>query len=91
MAAWPGLEVELSRLAAVAGHDLRSQVHKIGHRTLCIGAADDQITPSGFTEELARLIPGAQLHLLPRGGHFCPIVETSAYNERVLQFLGSAS
>jgi len=91
MAAWPGLEVELSRLAAVAAHDLRSHVHKISQKTLCIGAADDQITPSGFTEELARLIPGAQLHLLPHGGHFCPIVETTAYNERVLQFLRSAS
>ena len=90
MAAWPGLEVELSRLAAVAAHDLRSHVHKIGQTTLCIGASDDQITPSGFTEELARLIPGATLHLLPRGGHFCPIVETAAYNERVLQFLRSA-
>lgn len=91
MASWPGLEVELSRLAAVAAHDLRSQVHKIGHQTLCIGAADDQITPCGFTEELARLIPGAELHLLVRGGHFCPVVETEAYNARVLQFLEGAS
>lgn len=91
MAAWPGLEVELSRLAAVAAHDLRSRVPQIGHQTLCIGAADDQITPSGFTEELARLIQGAELHLLARGGHFCPVVETEAYNARVLQFLGSAS
>jgi aminoacrylate hydrolase len=90
MAAWPGLEVELSRLAAVAAHDLRSHVHKIAHQTLCIGAADDQITPSGFTEELARLISGAQLHLLPRGGHFCPVVETATYNVCVLQFLRSA-
>lgn len=90
MAAWPGLEVELSRLAAVAAHDLRSHVHKIGHQTLCIGAADDQITPSGFTEELARLIPTSEFYLLPRGGHFCPIVETKAYNERVLEFLRNA-
>ena len=91
MAGWPGLEVELSRLAAVAAHDLRSQVHKIARPALCIGAADDQITPAGFTEELARLIPGAELHLLARGGHFCPIVATGAYNARVLQFLGGAS
>jgi aminoacrylate hydrolase len=91
MAAWPGLEVELSRLAAVAAHDLRTHVHKITHPTLCIGAKDDQITPAGFTEELAQLIPGAALHLLPYGGHFCPMTETVAYNVRVLQFLRSAS
>jgi aminoacrylate hydrolase len=91
MAAWPGLEVELSRLAAVAAHDLRTQVHKISQQTLCIGAADDQITPSGFTEELARLVPDAVLHLLPRGGHFCPMTETAAYNARVLHFLRSGA
>lgn len=89
MAAYPGLEVELSRLAAVASHDLRSQLHQIGHQTLCIGAKDDQLTPPGFTEELGRLIKSAQVHLLDRGGHFCPAVETAAYNARVLEFLRS--
>jgi aminoacrylate hydrolase len=87
MAAFPGLEVELSRLAAVAAHDLRSAVPRIGHTTLCIGALDDQITPPAFTEELGRLIPGAEVHLLERGGHFCPIVAREAYNARVLEFL----
>ena len=88
-AAFPGLEVELSRLAAVAAHDLRSAVHRITHKTLCIGARDDQITPPDFTEELGRLIPGAETHLLERGGHFCPVVSTAAYNARVLAFLTS--
>lgn len=87
MGAFPGLEVELSRLAAVVAHDLRSAVAGITAATLCIGAQDDQITPPGFTSELAELIPGAELHLLDRGGHFCPIVSTSAYNDRVLNFL----
>jgi len=87
MAAFPGLQVELSRLAAVAGHDLRSELHKIDTPTLCIGAKDDQVTPPGFTEELASLIDGAQLKLLEHGGHFCPISATEAYNPEVLAFL----
>jgi aminoacrylate hydrolase len=87
MAFFPGLEVELSRLAAVMSHDLRSRVHKIAKPTLCIGARDDQITPPGFTEELGRLIVGAQVHLLDAGGHFCPISSTEAYNSVVLAFL----
>ena len=86
-AAFPGLEVELSRLAAVAAHDLRSDVHRVGRPTLCIGAMDDQITPPGFTSELGRLIPGAQTSLLERGGHFCPLTSTAEYNARVLAFL----
>lgn len=87
--AFPGLQVELSRLSAVMSHDLRTQVHKIKHETLCIGAKDDQITPSGFTEELAEKIDGAKLHLLDRGGHFCPIASAEAYNPVVLDFLRS--
>jgi aminoacrylate hydrolase len=87
MAAFPGLEVELSRIAAVVGHDLRSEVHNIGHKTLCIGAKDDQITPPGFTEELAVLIKDSELHLLDRGSHFCPIASADTYNNRILEFL----
>jgi aminoacrylate hydrolase len=87
MAAFPGLEVELSRLAAVMSHDLRSRVGQIARPTLCIGAKDDQITPPGFTQELSDLIDGAEMHLLDSGGHFCPIAATEAYNAAVLGFL----
>ena len=87
LAAFPGLEVELSRINAVYTHDLRSRLHEITVPTFCIGAMDDQITPPGFTEEMARLIPGAQKHLLDHGGHFCPIVVTDTYNPTVLEFL----
>ena len=87
MKAFPGLEVELSRLSAVMSHDLRSLVHNIPHRPLCIGAKDDQITPAGFTRELADLIPDSTLHLLEHGGHFCPIAFTEDYNAAVLNYL----
>jgi aminoacrylate hydrolase len=81
------MDVELSRIEAVMGHDLRARLPQINVPTLCIGAQDDQITPPGFTEEMAAAIPGAELHLLPRGGHFCPTSETSAYNARIMDFL----
>ncbi|MEO0463867.1 MAG: alpha/beta fold hydrolase [Pseudomonadota bacterium] len=87
LAAFPGLEVELSRINAVYTHDLRSRLHEITVPCFCIGAMDDQITPPGFTQEMAQLIPGAQEHLLDHGGHFCPIVVTEDYNPRVLEFL----
>ncbi len=87
MSAFPGLEVELSRLDAVVSHDLRNKLYEIPHETLCIGARDDQITPPGFTEELGQKIPGAATHLLERGGHFCPITSPNAYSARLLQFL----
>lgn len=87
MANFPGLQVELSRLSAVMSHDLRSRVHDIACETFVIGAPDDQITPFGFSKELAELIPNATLHELDRGGHFCPMSNTKVYNETVLNFL----
>lgn len=87
LAAFPGLEVELSRINAVYTHDLRSRLNQIAVPTLCIGAMDDQITPPGFTEEVARLISGAEKHLLDHGGHFCPIIVPDTYNSRILEFL----
>ena len=38
-------------------------------------------------KELGRMIDGAEIHLLDRGGHFCPIAATEAYNAKVLGFL----
>ncbi|MEM7688784.1 MAG: alpha/beta fold hydrolase [Pseudomonadota bacterium] len=87
LAAFPGLEVELSRINAVYTHDLRSRLHQITVPTFCIGAMDDQITPPGFTQEMAELIPDAQHHLLDHGGHFSPIVVSETYNPIVLDFL----
>ncbi len=87
LAAFPGLEVELSRINAVYTHDLRSELHKIKVPTFCIGAEDDGVTPPGFTEEMGDLIDGAHTHLLASGGHFCPIAATAEYNPRVLEFL----
>jgi len=86
---FPGLEVELSRLAAVIAHDLRSRVHQIKHETLAIGAKDDQITPIGFTEELAQKIPNARLEILDYGGHFAPMTVSDEYNKAILTFLKS--
>ena len=76
-----------ARIAAVQGHDLRDQVSNITLPTLVIAAADDQITPVGFSDELACLIPGAEKVILPHGGHFVPRVSTAAYNAAVVSFL----
>jgi aminoacrylate hydrolase len=86
---YAGLEIELSRLSAVMSHDLRSHVHKIDVPTMVIGAQDDQITPPGFSEELARRIPKSEFVLLPKGGHFCPMTMADEYNKHILAFLKS--
>ena len=54
-----------------------------------IGAEDDIITPSYFSEELARLIPGAEIKIFPRGGHSLTQVRPREFSQAVLPFLAS--
>ena len=89
LAAFPGAEIETSRVRAVMGHDLRHRIAGIDLPTLVIAAADDQITPVMFSHELADRIPDAQSVILPHGGHFVPHVSTQAYNTAVVSFLNS--
>lgn len=84
---FPGLEIELGRISTVMSHDLRHQISRIAVPTFVIGAADDLITPIGFSRELAAAIPGARLVELPCGGHFVPRTEPEAYNREILRFL----
>lgn len=88
---FPGLEIELSRVAAVMSHDLRNELGDIPHECLVIGAEDDQLTACGMQREVAERIPGARLELLPHGGHFFPITEAETYGRLVLEFLTAAA
>lgn len=84
---FPGLEIELSRIAAVMSHDLRNEISAIRVPTMVVGAEDDQLTPCGMQREVAESIAGAQLQLLPRGGHFYPVTNSQAFNSLLLEFL----
>jgi len=91
LAAFPGETIETSRVKAVMAHDLRARVGDIKTPTLVIAAADDQITPAIYSQELSERIAGAQTVLLPRGGHFVPHVATQEYNAAVVSFLNSVA
>ena len=45
------------------------------------------MTPPAEAAEIARLIAGAQLHVVERAGHLINIEAPAAFNERVLAFL----
>jgi len=85
--AFVGLEIELERMAAVCGHDLRALVPNIKAKTLVVCAQDDSITPLPLSEELARLIPGARLEILPTGNHFAPNTTPESWRQKVEGFL----
>lgn len=89
MSEFPGLEIELSRMAAVMSHDLRNELADINIPCLVVGAQDDQLTSCHMQQEVAERVPGARFELLPHGGHFFPVTQADAYNDLVLDFLAS--
>jgi aminoacrylate hydrolase len=77
----------LRRIAAIQRFDRRAELHRIRAPTLVIGARDDTVTPSWFSQDLGRLIPGSETVILPQGGHFFPVTEADAFRRLVLGFL----
>jgi aminoacrylate hydrolase len=87
LAAFSPAEITLSRIDAILQFDRTAELGRIATPTLVIGTGDDLVTPTYFSEELARAIPGATLAILPQGGHFSNIVFPRAFNEIVIEFL----
>jgi aminoacrylate hydrolase len=84
---FPPPEIVASRIDAVVAFDRTADLPRIRIPTLVICAKDDFITPAYYSEELARRIPGAELHLLERGGHCASETVPEAFNAAVLGFL----
>jgi aminoacrylate hydrolase len=89
LATFAPTEIVINRIDAMLAFDRTSELGRIRTPTLVIGAEDDIVAPSYYSEELARLIPGAEVKLFPRGGHFLVHVRAREFNNAVLPFLVS--
>ncbi|WP_328321447.1 bifunctional 3-oxoadipate enol-lactonase/4-carboxymuconolactone decarboxylase PcaDC [Streptomyces sp. NBC_00388] len=58
---------------ALAAHDLRSELHRVGAPTLVVAGREDPATPPAHSRELADGIPGATLLELPGASHLAPV------------------
>lgn len=76
-----------SRIAAILEFDRSAELSQVRVPTLVLCARDDILTPPHFSEEIARLIPGAKLVLMERGGHACARSMPEEFNRLVLDFL----
>lgn len=90
LAGFPPPEVMLSRIEAILRFDRRAELGRIAAPTLVLGARDDIVTPAYYSEELGRLIPGAETVILPTGGHFFPVTAPEEFRRIVLGFLAQA-
>jgi 3-oxoadipate enol-lactonase len=59
----------LRQHGAVMAHDTSDRLGKIRARTLVLVGAEDILTPVSESRDLVARIPGAELRILPRGGH----------------------
>ena len=84
---FPPPEVVASRIDAIVAFDRTADLARIKVPTLVICGKDDLITPAYFSEELAQKIPGAQLVILPKGGHCANETAIELFNPPVLDFL----
>lgn len=62
-----------------------------GIETLVIGADKDLITPAAHSEEVARLLPGAELVVVRGGGHMVLMEYHEEITEHLVQFLRRAA
>jgi 3-oxoadipate enol-lactonase len=76
----------LRQLDAGNGYDIRGRIESLNVPTLVLHGRRDHIVPVGDSRELARLIAGAELHLMP-GGHLGVLRgKAGAYAERIDAF-----
>jgi aminoacrylate hydrolase len=80
-------EIVISRIDAILAFDRTAELSRIATPALIVGAQDDVVTPHYFAEELARLIPGAEVKIFPQGGHCFTQVMPRDFNHAVLRFL----
>lgn len=69
-----GSETAVRQTRAVAGRsDHRAQLATLTLPTRVLCGQEDKVTPPVLSEELAALIPGAQLEWLAQSGHMTPV------------------
>lgn len=75
------------RAILAADDDLRFALAEISAPTLVLVGSQDILTPLGDAEELASLIPGAELAVVSGGAHGFMAEHAGAFNRTVLAFL----
>ena len=88
-AAFPPVEIVLSRIEAIMRFDRREQLSRIRVPTLVSVASDDVVTPLYFSQALAKAIPEAKLKVFDGGGHLLYQVADREYTRALIDFFSS--
>jgi 3-oxoadipate enol-lactonase len=69
--------------------DQRDRARAIDVPTLVVCGEEDKVTPPAFSEELASLIPGSVLKVIPGAGHISNLERPAEFNRIVEEFIGN--
>lgn len=75
--------------AIMARGDHRAALTKLNMPVLVLCGKDDLVTPPECSEELATLIPGAQLQWIEGSGHMVPMEQPVALADQLKKFMAS--
>lgn len=83
----------VAQVEAILGIDdaLREELVHIDAPTLVMCGSQDVLTTQGDTEELASLIPGAEVAVVRGGAHLFMVEHAGEFNRTVLDFLGGVT
>lgn len=73
--------------AVIGRPDARVHLGRIACPTLVMCGDSDQLTPPECSREIAALVPGAQLVMVPRCGHMLTMEKPEAVNAALLRWL----
>jgi pimeloyl-ACP methyl ester carboxylesterase len=75
--------------AIMARGDHRAALAALRMPVLVLCGKDDLVTPPECSEELAALIPGAQLQWIEGSGHMVPVEQPAALADQLKKFMAS--
>ena len=81
-------EAYARQVDAILDHITLTRLPTVYAPTLVLAALEDVLTPVFLSEEIAAAIPGARLHVLPRGNHGALFEYADDFNRVVLEWLG---
>lgn len=85
------MEVVSALLPGFDQHDKRKALEQfIGVETLVLSGAEDLLTPPEHSEEIARLVPGAEHVLVNDAGHIIMLEHPQVVNDQLEALLGRA-
>ncbi len=81
------VKIAAARIDGVLKFDREAELGRIRTPTLVLAAEDDVLTPAHYSRTIAQAIPGAELKIMPRGGHGVSVTCPDEFNRIVIDYL----